>query len=126
VTTSKQELESFIRSTFRSVWSLELLLFLKAHGERSWSRRELIEALRGSQVLVARGAEALLAAGLLDVLEDGTVCYRVASADLERWVTALEIEYSRSPDAVRRTIIAGTTGSDLAAFSDAFRWRFDR
>ena len=123
--TSGQELARFIRSTFRSVWSLELLLFLKAHRERSWSRAELIEVLRGSDLLVARSIDALLAAGLVDKSEDASTTYLVASADLERWVTAVEAEYARSPDAVRRIIISGAAGGDLAAFADAFIWRID-
>lgn len=124
--TSRQELANFIRSSFRSVWSLELLLFLKMHRERSWSRADLIVALRGSDLLVARSTDALLAAGLVDVDESGSAVYRAASVDLDRWVTEVEAEYARSPDAVRRIIVAGVAGGDLAAFADAFRWRQDR
>lgn len=123
--TPNQELANFIRSTFRSVWSLELLLFLKAHSDRGWSRAELIEALRGSDLLVARGTAALEAAGLIDVGADGLATYRTTSPDLDQWVARVEAEYARSPGAVRRTIIAGAAGGDLAAFADAFRWRRD-
>ena len=54
---SKQELSSFIRSTFSSIWSLELLLFLKTHRDRSWSPAEMVASLRGSDLLVARSAQ---------------------------------------------------------------------
>lgn len=124
--TSKQELSSFIRSTFRSVWSLELLLFLRDQRDRPWSRGALIQAMRGSDLLVARSTEALLAAGLVDVDAEGATIYRTASPDLERWVEAVAAEYARSPDAVRRMIIAGAAGGDLAAFAEAFKWRNDR
>lgn len=126
MTISNQELTGFIRSTFRSVWSLELVLFLKTHRERAWSREELIHALRGSDLLVARSTDALLAAGLVDVTEDGATIYCTASSDLDQWVSEVEAEYARSPDAVRRTIISGAAGGDLAAFADAFKWRKDR
>jgi DNA-binding transcriptional ArsR family regulator len=120
--TSKQETSGFIRSTFASVWSLELLLFLRRHADRAWAPSELVTALRGSEVLVARSLHSLFAAGLVDLGEDGTVRYRAASPELETLIDAAAAEYARSPDAVRRTIIAGA-GGDLTAFADAFRFR---
>jgi hypothetical protein len=121
----RHELRQFIGSTFASVWSLELLLFLKRNGDRAWPRSELVTALRGSDLLVARSLDALLAAGLIDIDEQGAAQYRVATRDLEAWMEAVEAEYSRSPDAVRRTIINGTEG-DLTAFANAFKWRTER
>ena len=126
VMASKHELSQFIGSTFSSVWSLELLLFLKRHSDRTWRRPDLVDALRGSDLLVARSIDALLAAGLIDVDEHGGAQYRVANADLAAWVDAAEAEYSRSPDAVRRTIIRGASEGDLAAFANAFKWRTER
>lgn len=122
--TSKQELSGFIRSTFASVWSLELLLFLRAHRERAWPPAELVTALRGSELLVARSLQSLFAAGLVDLGDDGAVRYGAASPDLDRAMDAVAAEYARSPDAVRRTIISGA-GGDLSAFADAFRLRRD-
>jgi hypothetical protein len=40
------EIVGFIRNSFRSVWSLELLLLLKSEPERSWSEGELVDQLR--------------------------------------------------------------------------------
>ena len=65
------EVSSFICSTFRSAWSVELLLFLKRNRERSWSHAEIVAALRGSDLVVSQGAEAMLAAGLVLIEEDG-------------------------------------------------------
>ena len=67
---AKQEISSFVRSTFRSVWALELLCFLRKNGERSWPRHELVRALRGSELVVAQSVESLLAAGLVVVEAD--------------------------------------------------------
>ncbi|WBY09186.1 hypothetical protein PIB19_07545 [Sphingomonas sp. 7/4-4] len=67
---AKQEVSSFIRSTFRSVWALELLCFLKKHRDRAWPQRELVVALRGSDLVVSQSIESLLAAGLV-VIEPG-------------------------------------------------------
>lgn len=122
--TSKQELSGFIRSTFGSIWSLELLLHLRRHADRAWAPAELVTALRGSELLVSRSLQSLFAAGLIDVGEDGAVRYLAASPELEASVDAAAAEYARSPDAVRRTIIAGA-GGDLTAFADAFRLRRD-
>ena len=121
----KQQLASFVRATFRSVWSLELLLHLRSHRDRAWAPRELVAALRGSELLVARSLEALLAAGLIDMSADGDASYRPASPELEDWMAKVEAEYARRPDAVRRAIISGAGGADLAAFADAFRLRRD-
>ncbi|HEX8388478.1 MAG TPA: hypothetical protein VF636_05630 [Sphingomonas sp.] len=124
--TSEQELAGFIRSTFPSIWSLELLLFLRAHRDRSWSQAEMVRSLRGSELVVARSAQALLAAGLVDVAADGAARYGPVTPELDGKVDAVAREYARSPDAIRRAIVLGATGGgDLAAFADAFRLRKD-
>ena len=123
---SKQELSSFIGSTFQTVWSLELLLFLKAHRDRSWSSAEMVASLRGSDLLVTRSAQALFAAGLIDPGEDGSARYQPATPGLDQLVDEVEVEYARRPDRVRRAIITGAgEGGDLAAFANAFKLRKD-
>jgi hypothetical protein len=83
--------------------------------------------MRGSELLVTQSLQALLAAGLIDLGPDGSATYRPATEKLDRQVEDISARYARSPDAVRRDIIIGaTSGSDLAAFADAFRWRKDR
>lgn len=79
---SRQEVLSFIRATFRSVWSLELLLFLKQHPERAWAQQELVSALRGSDALVSQSIDALVAAGLITIRAEGTSHYGPASDDI--------------------------------------------
>jgi hypothetical protein len=119
---SKQEVTSFIRATFRSVWSLELLLFLKAHDGRSWSRYDLVTALRGSDVIVSQSVDSLVAAGLVSTDQEGSARYSPVSDDLRRLVEGTERMYAKSPDAVRRMIIA-SANEGLTAFADAFRLR---
>lgn len=118
------ELTSFIRTTFRSVWSLELMLFLLRQRERAWSRSELVTALRGSDSTVAQSVDALLAAGLVEVDGDGAARFSPAAPDLEQLAAATAELYARSPDAVRRTIVL-SANTGLTAFSDAFRLRKD-
>jgi hypothetical protein len=122
--TAKQEVSSFIRSTFRSAWALELLLFLRRNKERSWSHSEMVAGLRGSDLVVTQGVESLLAAGLILAEEDGSARYQPISPELDRLVEGSEALYAKSPDAVRRMIIASANGG-LTAFADAFRLRKD-
>jgi DNA-binding transcriptional ArsR family regulator len=118
------DITAFIRSTFRSVWSLELMLFLLKNRERSWSRADLVAALRGSDSVVGGGLDALLASGLITTEEDGGVRFSPASADLDRQAHAAAELYARSPDAVRRMIVL-SANAGINAFADAFRLRKD-
>ncbi len=119
-----QDIAGFIRANFRSVWTLELLLHLKHHGERGWAPAELVGALRASDAIVAQGLAMLLAAGLIVVDEGGQASYRPATRDLAALADGAERLYAARPDAVRRLIV-GTGEDGLAAFADAFRLRRD-
>jgi hypothetical protein len=119
-----QDLSAFIRSTFRSVWSLELMLFLLKNREQAWGRAELVTAIRGSESVVGQGLDALSAAGLIDVDGGGAARFLPAAPDLERQAVATAELYARSPDAVRRMIVL-SANAGLAAFADAFRLRKD-
>jgi hypothetical protein len=119
-----QELTRFIRSSFRSVWSLELLCLLKAHPDRDWTPDEIVAALRASDLIVRESLSALTAAGLVVIRTDGAARYQPASQSLATLVDAAVQLYARSPDAVRRAIVSAASG-DIAAFADAFRLRRD-
>lgn len=118
------ELLRFIRGSFRSVWSLELLLLLKSPPQRAWSKDELVERLRGSDLIVSQGIESLVAGGLVVLEENGEVRYAPASDDIRRHAEAAEKLYSRKPDAVRRLIVLASD-DQLTAFAEAFRLRRD-
>ncbi|HEY0445190.1 MAG TPA: hypothetical protein VGD19_01930 [Allosphingosinicella sp.] len=122
--TSEQELARFMRSTFGSVWTLELLLHLRQHGGRAWSRAELVQALRASDSIISNGTSSLLAAGLIVIEDDGAARYRPAAADLEALVAGAATLYAQRPDAVRRVIVDPAAGG-VTAFADAFRLRRD-
>ncbi len=121
---SEQELASFIRSSFRSVWAIELMLHLKRNASRDWSQAELVEALRASDLVVASGLQSLLAAGLTIAEENGEARYAPASPDIEGLADATERLYAKKPDAVRRLIVAAASDG-ITAFADAFRLRRD-
>jgi biotin operon repressor len=122
VTSLSDELFSFIGSSFRSVWALELLLLLKRE-PRPWSRDELITTLRASELVVNKAIDELVAAGLISVEGDGAR-YMPVSEDIAKNVKQVEKVYSARPDAVRRAIVSASA-SGATAFADAFRLRKD-
>lgn len=121
---SEQDIESFIRATFRSVWALELLCFLRQNRDRSLAHDEMVAGLRGSDLVVTQSVESLAAAGLVLNEADGSAQYRPADPELDTLVEASEALYGKSPDAVRRMIVSGSNPS-ITAFADAFRLRKD-
>jgi hypothetical protein len=120
VSSSDEEVLQFIAASFPSVWALELLLALK-RARRVWTRDELVEQLRASELVVGKALEALVAAGLASFEGDGAV-YLPTDSRADECVGRAEELYRRRPNAVRRTIISARTGN-ATAFSDAFKLR---
>jgi hypothetical protein len=121
---SSQEVASFIGATFRSVWALELLGYLRQQRERQLSHAEMVSGLRGSDLVVIQSLESLAAAGLILVDEKGAARYGPATEQLDKLVDKTLALYARSPDKVRRMIISGASPG-LSAFADAFKIRKD-
>lgn len=121
---SDQEVESFIRATFRSTWSLETLLLLRRDSERWWTRGDIVASLRASDLVVNNSLERLCVAGLVMVEEGGTARYQPVDPALDNLVEGTEQLYARSPDAVRRMIVAATNPG-ITAFADSFRLKKD-
>jgi riboflavin biosynthesis pyrimidine reductase len=115
------EVTAFVGSVFGSIWSLELLLILQSRPDHAWGSEELIAALRGSELVLARSSADLLAANLIET-NGTTYRYAPASAELGAMVKRLASLYASRPAVVRRLIVGG--GEDLATrFADAFRFR---
>jgi len=121
---SDEDVSSFIRSTFRSVWALELLCFLRQEPGLVRSHDEMVAGLRGSDLVVTQSVESLTAAGLVIVETDGSARYGPASGDADELAERAAALYKRSPDAVRRMIVAAANPA-ITAFADAFRLRKD-
>ena len=121
---SDAEIAEFIRSTFRSVWTLELVLLMAGQDQQAWTRGDLVAALRASDLIVHRSVEELTAAGLIVIDAEERACFRPASTRLRELFEATATLYARSPDKVRRLIVAAGAGG-LTAFADAFRIRKD-
>jgi hypothetical protein len=117
-------LESFIANSFRSVWALDLLSHLAANPGKFHSPDELIAALRASDAVVSQSVHNLTVAGLAVVDGEGGVAYQEALAAQAELVKAAIDFYGRSPDKVRRLIVA-QCAPGVTAFADAFKLRKD-
>ena len=122
---SKDDISAFITATFPSVWTLELLCFLRQKEGQSLSRAEMVSGLRGSELVISQSVDSLVRAGLLTSDADGAARYAPANARLAELAGQAEALYARSPDAVRRLIVSAANPG-LAAFVDAFRIRREK
>ena len=84
----------------------------------------MVSGLRGSDLVVSQSLDSLVAAGLILVDDQGSARYSPATGQLDELVAKTVALYSRSPDKVRRMIIAGASPG-LSAFADAFKLRKD-
>lgn len=118
----EKNVSEFLRSTFRSIWSLELLFLLADDATRCWSSAEMVAALRASELVVNQAIDNLNAAALV-VPEPGE-CFRYAPAsdEVRALVASARALYAHSPDAVRRLIIHSQS-NHLIRFADAFKFR---
>lgn len=120
----QDHLESFVGNSFRSVWALEVLQFLADHTGSSFAPDELITALRVSDAVVSQSVDNLSAAGLVMVDAAGRVSLHEANEKQAQLVRAAIDFYQKSPDKVRRLIVAQSTPG-VTAFADAFKLRKD-
>jgi len=118
------KLVSFIGNSFRSVWALEVLQYLVANPKAKFSADELIAALRVSDAVVSQSVDNLSAAGLAVVDNEGHVALHDGNPDQARLVREAIDFYRKSPDKVRRLIVARASPG-VTAFADAFKLRKD-
>src|SRR5918993_5586345 len=120
---SQFEIESFISSNFRSIWALDLVQFLCADPQQSYSKDQLITGLRASDSVVTQSLASLVAAALVLVDRD-SVRLHVADQQSRALIEGAVQLYAKSPDKVRRLIISSASPG-ITAFADAFRLRKD-
>jgi hypothetical protein len=117
-------LESFIGNSFRSVWALDVLQYLVNNAGSSFTSEQLIAALRVSDAVVSQSVENLSAAGLAMVDGEGRIAAHRGSPEQAALVRAAIDFYQKSPDKVRRLIVAQASPG-ATAFADAFKLRKD-
>lgn len=115
------QLLDFIRSSIRSVWTLELLILLRRHSPGALALDQAARELRGTEMLVAKCATQLEAAGLI-VHEGETFKFAPASPALHELSALLEMEYRERPVAVVDAIVSARSDR-LRTLSDAFRFK---
>lgn len=114
------DIQQFLKTSVRSVWTLDLLLLLRRGG--SWSTESLVRELRASPKVIAESLSELMATGLVGE-DDGTFHYRAASP-LAELVERLVVAYHERPVAVTQAILAGATAK-IQTFADSFKLRKD-
>lgn len=117
---SDNDVLRFIAASFPSVWALEIVFAIR-RDRRLWSGPELVDALRASELVVARALEGLVAAGLASI-EEGGALYLPISAEVDECVERTEQLYRSHPNIVRRAIVGTRVGS-ATAFAEAFKLR---
>ncbi|MGH6738674.1 MAG: hypothetical protein ACREDY_06525 [Bradyrhizobium sp.] len=116
---AEEEILSFVQSSIRSAWTLEVLLLLRRDSRQSWTIDDLVRELRGSVALVTESLNALDALGLVTTIAAGGYHYRAQTAQLDELVSALVLLYGQKPITVLRTIFA-SPNDKIQSFSDAF------
>lgn len=119
-----REIEEFIRDSFGSIWDLELLSALLDRPGHAATAAELVERMRASELVLERGIESLVAAGIAQVDERGAISLRPVNDAVEGLAREARDFYVRFPGRVRRLIVARQTPG-LDAFAEAFRLRKD-
>jgi hypothetical protein len=120
----ESEVFDFVRFSIRSVWNVELLLYLRRAGDRAWAPEELVRELRASASVVKDGLDALQTGGLAAPDQSGLWRYAPASPVFDRLTTELGALYRERPTAVTGALFA-TKHDPLRSFADAFRLRKD-
>lgn len=120
--TERADIEQFIAATFKSVWALELLGELQRHAGEPLSHEQMVERLRGSNMVISNSLATLSAAGLVMIDEQNNASYQPTDAKLDLIVSRSLDYYRTSPDAVRR-IITAAWNPGIHAFAHAFKIR---
>lgn len=113
------DVRAFVRASIKSIWALELLLFLRAHADRSWSIADLARELRASDPIIRGGLGLFRAADLVIEQADGSIRFAPASSKLDNLVQAVAAIYANRPLAISNEIYAPE--SKIQHFADAFR-----
>lgn len=116
-------LRAFIHMSVKSIWGLELLLFLRAHEDRPWTVANLTRELRASEPVVRDALGLLRGARLIREESSGHVQFMPASPELEALVREIANIYATHPVEVCEEIY--TLDRNIQHFADAFRLKKD-
>lgn len=114
-----------IRSSIKSAWALELLLFIRRTATRAWTVEELTAELRSSPSLVASILATLKKAELVKEEPSGSYQYAPATPELDDTVRQLDEINAERPLALIKEIISAPN-EKLNSFVEAFKLRKDK
>lgn len=114
-----------IRSSIKSAWALELLLFMRRRASRAWTVDELTAELRSSSSLVASILTTLKKAELIKEEPSGFFQYGPATPELDETVRQLDQVNAERPLALIKEIISAPN-EKLTSFVEAFKLRKDK
>ena len=117
------EIKAFLRSYVRSIWALELLLFLRSHADRTWSVATLTRELRASEPVVRGSLGLFQAAALIHEEPDGNVRFAPATPAAEKLISEIAEAYATRPVAISDEIYS--PDNRIRNFADAFRLKKD-
>jgi hypothetical protein len=113
------QLIHFVRTSLRSIWALEVLLFVRGRAPNAISCEEIVRELRATPYLVKRIVDQLASEQLV-ALEGSEVRFQASSPDQEKLCELLEAASRDRPIGLRDAIV-GSPDTKLKNFSDAFR-----
>jgi hypothetical protein len=114
----------FIRSSIKSVWTLELLLVMRRAAGRAWTIDEITNEMRSNRTLVSDIVTALIKDGLIEEQASGVFRYRPANAELDELVQQLDRLYAERPLALIKEIVSAPN-ERIQTFADAFKLKKD-
>ena len=117
------QIVDFIRSSVKTVWSLELLLLMRRTKQYAWTHDQLIKELRSSRNIVTESIAVLVQSGVVREEEAG-FRYGPATDELDALIEQLAGEYAERPTTIVNLIV-DAQNSKLQDFANAFRIKRD-
>jgi hypothetical protein len=116
---TEQEILTFVATSLRSVWALEVVMLLRRGRSKPWPMVDIIRETRSSQTAAAEALSILKSIGFVSE-EGGVFRYWPATPRLEMLAAEIETLYASKPATVIKAIL-GAPHDRLRIFSDAFK-----
>jgi hypothetical protein len=116
------QLVNFVRSSLRSIWALEFLLYLRRAAPDARKIEDIVRDLRATRFLVRRLTQQLVSEGLAALEPQDHIRFHAATPDHERLCELLDVASRDRPIALR-DVIASAPNDKLRSLADAFRFK---
>lgn len=119
-----EHLRTFLRTTIKTVWALDLLVLLRNSPGQAWTVVALNNSLRASTSLVEEILVSFTRQGLVTADADGTYRYAPLNAEIEAMAAEVTRLYGERPVSIIKEIMTAPNDK-LHSFVDAFRLKKD-